>query len=228
MNHKRTAAMLLALCLVLSLCACTGGEAVPETSKVPAPPAPTSAAQPPEESPEGSYMRLMELTPQEQFYLGALSPTMHNCVYEIHLEDEYTKFQAYVYKLGDGEWHRVDSFWSDIESDTCYLAVSHELTEFNIALKNGNSFSHHYSEQEDSAFDSYTWDVDLVEFLPISPVEGNSLVAYVDEDEMPLIAYRRMPSGELRPASVEDFYAPENVEAGEIEEYYMLTVQFIR
>ena len=232
MKLKKALVLMLSALLIAALCACANSEAAAKSAE-PVEAAASAAPSPAgDEKPGSSYMRIKDISPLEEWYLRALSPWKHSALYEIHLEDEYTRFTAYVYKLEDGEWRRTSDlgFETKVEGDTCHLAVSQELHAFNIAFRNSMSSSSQFSTPEESplAGASYYKDFELVSEQLIYPENGTE---YSEGDEMPLIACRYRPTdgeAEKMTASVKDFHAPESVENGDVTEYYILTVKFTR
>lgn len=228
MKPEKTIAVLLVLCLCLGLCACAGSAKAPESTRRPYPSVSPAVSSLTEEDPAASFapgaqdstMRIMQLTSLEQFYLDSLSSSdLGNIVYEIQLAEDFTTFKAHKYYYCDSRWRESNWLNQEISGETCYFAVKRSLDNFGMAFNSGGCSASTIESPIESAFGSSSANIAIQKNLIIT------------EGEIPLIAFRRYDTeGGPKPklASLQDFYAPEDVDAGEIEEYYILTVEFIK
>lgn len=223
MKPEKTIAALLVLCL--GLCACAGSAKAPESTRRPYPSVSPAVSSLTEEDPAASFapgaqdstMRIMQLTSLEQFYLDSLSSGMGNMVYEIQLAEDFTTFKAHKYYYCDSRWRESNWLNEEISGETCYFAVKRSLDNFGMAFKSGGRSANIIESPIESAYGSSSANIAIQKNLIIT------------EGEIPLIAFRRYDmEGGPKLASLQDFYAPEDVDAGEIEEYYILTVEFIK
>lgn len=163
------------------------------------------------------YMKKMDLSSIEEFYLSAFTNGMKSDVYLLEHIDEFKFFTATLYYLQDNQWVRQSTFKADIKNEKSFFAIDYSnLFCPNIAFKSGNVVKRQTTSSENfkSQYDELTWDIDI----------SNSIM--LSEKEIPIIAYRNSDiNGTIYKADLEDFDSSENLLVNKNEEYAILTVK---
>ena len=170
------------------------------------------------ETEKTNFVRQIELTQREEFFINAFSTgNRNNAVFEISTED-YTAFELKTYKLEDGQWQYTNNSCNGKIKDkfTLFAVEYYHLPNINFAYDSGSLGGAFYDDDVYDAEYSYTSHRSVNEYFEIS------------EEETELIAYRRIKSGaEGRVASISDYVNPKAVtDADENDEYYMITISF--
>ncbi len=166
-----------------------------------------------------NFVRQMDLTEREEFLINAFAAgNRNNAVFEIITED-YTAFVLKTYKFEDGQWNYTYNFCDGkIRDENTLLAVEYYyLPNINAAFSSGSLGGYFHDDVYDVEY-SYTSDTQVRSWFEVS------------EEETAFIAYRRLKAGgEGKLANTTDFAKPAAVtDADETDEYYMITISFIR
>ncbi|MBR2503593.1 MAG: hypothetical protein IKB62_05640 [Oscillospiraceae bacterium] len=202
-------ALVFSMIMLLCLAACSADNTVQPPEKTDLPDSSEIVQQ------ENNTMEQIELSDVEQFYLEVGEGSIKGRVYKI-ITDEYTSFDITMYSLTENSWVPSEWFHSKIEKEALLVVEYTELPSVNISSKSGSGVRHQWNDQENkSQFDSFTWD------------ESDQRKFEIKAEETPFLAYRRTPAGEpVRTAVLWDFENPQDINKGDIEEYYIFTISF--